>query len=180
MLIVLLVALAAGCPTVTDNEPYALAVVVDDDDTTDDDDDDSAPDDDDSAVLICDTDFLEERPEVSLGDDIEPMFFDHCQKCHVFQKQGQLTLSPGQSWAELVDVPNSLLYGEGDGMPRVTAGDPQQSYLFRKVLGCHNMNPDWGYFQGPMPPENFAGAVPLSDEQKSLIWSWILQGALDN
>ena len=170
----LLAVLAAGCPSVTGNQPWAIAE-FDDDDASDDDD---VSDDDDSAVFICDTDFLEERPNVSLSGDIEPVFYDHCQKCHVFQKRGELTLSPGASHAELVDVPNLLLFG--DPMMRVTAGDPQQSYLMHKLLGCHPANPDWGYLQGPMPPEDFPGALPMSDEQKSLVWSWILQGALDN
>ena len=164
----LLAAGLQGCPTVTDQAPYGLAV-ADDDDTVDDDD---------VTLEPCDVSWIVEATEtVSLSGTIEPIFFDHCSQCHVFQKRGKLNLTPGASYDELIDVPNLLLY-DGD-MPRVAPGDPQDSYLIHKLLGCDSQDPKWGYTQGPMPPD-IPETIPLTEEKISLIWSWVLQGALDN
>jgi hypothetical protein len=49
-----------------------------------------------------------------------------------------------------------------------------------KIMGCEQSDPDWGYLQGDMPPSLLPGSKLLSEEQKSLVYSWISQGAEDN
>jgi len=171
-----------GCAQVTDRALFAALDEVDDDDDDAADDDDSVGDDDDSGgddddAAPCDTSFLVEAPEVSLAGDLEPMFAVHCDPCHTFQELGGMSLLPGQAHGDLVDQPNTLQYG--GGMVRVEAGNPEGSYLMHKVIGCEGTDATWGYTQGPMPP-TVGETMPLSDEQISQIWSWILQGAQDN
>ncbi len=190
-LLLLLCAVLVGCPTATEQRPYRSTVTEDDDDSSDDDDtgddDDSGADDDDSGgdddddddTSSCDTSWLvlSEDP-VSLQDDLVPIFVVHCFDCHMLVDQGKLSLLSGSVYSELVGVPNTL--GYGDFMPRVTASDPQQSYLMHKILGCEQTDPDWGFMQSDMPPSLLPGTKPLVDAQKSLIYSWISQGAEDN
>jgi len=187
-LLLLLGGVLAACPTATDQRPYRSTVTEDDDDSVDDDDDDdddSGVDDDDSGTdddddtSACDTSWLvlSEDP-VSLQDDLVPIFVVHCFDCHMLVNQGKLSLLAGAAYSELVGVPNTL--GYGDFMPRVTASDPQQSYLMHKVLGCEQTDPEWGYLQSDMPPSLLPGSKPLDDAKKSLIFSWISQGAEDN
>jgi hypothetical protein len=107
-----------------------------------------------------------------------PIFVVHCFDCHLLVDQGDLSLQPTAAFEELVGVPNTL--GYGDSMPRVSAGDPQQSYLMHKIMGCEQTDPDWGFMQSDMPPSLLPGTKPLDEAQKSLIYSWILQGAEDN
>jgi len=169
-----LAALLWGCPEITGELPYSEWAIVDDDDTGDD--DDSADDDD--AVEDCDLTWIEHTDEeVSLSSALEPMFFDHCSNCHVPYVLGGLSLAPGQSWGDLVDVPNMLGYGQG--MVRVAAGDPEGSYLMHKLVRCDAEDPDWGHYQGPMPPD-LPKSIPLDGAQVGQIWAWIEQGAADN
>ena len=106
------------------------------------------------------------------------MFVFHCFDCHILAVQGDLALQSATLHEQLVGVANILGY-EG-GMPRVSPGDPQQSYLMHKIMGCEQSDPDWGYLQADMPPSLLPGSKPLSEEQKSLVYSWISQGAKDN
>ena len=169
-----LAALLAGCPELTESFPYA-ELVADDDDVSDD--DDSAADDDD-AIEDCDLTWIEvPDEEVSLSQTLEPMFFDHCSNCHVPYALGNLSLSPGQAWSSLVDVPNMLGYGQG--LVRVEPGDPEGSYLMHKLVRCDMNDPDWGHYQGPMPPD-LPKALPLDGAQVGQVWAWIEQGASDN
>ena len=170
-----LAACLAACPELT--EPFPYAVVLADDDDTAIDDDDSVADDDD-AVGDCDLSWIAfTDEEVSLSQTLEPMFFNHCSNCHVPYALGGLTLSPGQSWGALVDAPNMLGYDQA--MPRVTPGDPTASYLIHKVVRCGMDDPDWGHFQGPMPPD-LPDTLPLSAEQVGWLWAWVEQGAANN
>jgi hypothetical protein len=167
-----------ACPQVTDRHLFAVLpepTPASDDDSSD---DDSAPDDDDSTVAPCDDSFLVGHDEaVSLQSDLAPLFASRCQPCHTGQDQGDLTLTAPMARAELVDVANNL--GYGDEMPRVTAGDPQQSYILHKLMQCDREDARWGYLQSPMPPQ-IGGNEPLSHEELNLIYTWILQGAQDN
>ena len=115
---------------------------------------------------------------VSLQNDLVPLFVVHCFDCHVLANQGSLSLQAAAAYAQLVGGPNVL--GYGDSMPRVTPGDPQQSYLMHKIMGCEQTDPEWGFMQSDMPPSLLPGSKPLDEAQKSLIYSWILQGAEDN
>ena len=174
-----------GCVVAEGTSPYRSVDPADDDDVSDDDDsgsgddDDSGSGDDDDSVADCDLSWLVVSKEpVSLQDDLVPIFVGHCFDCHMLVEQGGLSLLAANAYKELVGVPNSL--GYRDSMPRVTAGDPEQSYLLNKILGCDQADPNWGFLQGDMPPSLLPDSIPLTNEQKSLIWSWIEQGAEDN
>ena len=174
----LAVLLGLGCPEITDQLPYAAdATAVDDDDSADDDD----SSDDDDTPLECDLSWIvESAEEVSLDEDVQPIFDRSCSPCHTQQAVAELRLSPGTSYWQLVGVPNFLFDNQpwGDAI-RVVPGDPQASYLLHKMLGCERTDDTWGYFGGPMPAAS-AQTIPVTDEQKSLVWSWILQGAANN
>jgi hypothetical protein len=184
-LLLLLLAPVSACPSATDQRPYRI--ISDDDDAGDDDDsdDDDSADDDDSGAAddddasSCDTSWLVLSEEsVSLQIDLVPIFVVHCFDCHMLVDQGDLSLLAAAAYGELIDVPNTLGYGEA--MPRVTAGEPEQSYLMHKTLGCEQTDPVWGFMQSDMPPSLLPGTKSLDETQKSLIYSWIVQGGEDN
>jgi hypothetical protein len=166
-----------GCPQATDRRPYAL---LGDDDSADDDDtgDDDTGDDDDSTIEPCDVSWVPiAQEDVSFSASIEPVLVLNCGPCHTLQGVGEQHFSIGGSWEELVGVANSL--GYGDFMPRVTPGEPENSYLLHKLVNCPPGDPTWGYLQGQMPPL-VGGGTPLTPEQVGQIWAWIAQGAADN
>jgi len=169
----------SGCIELGDLYPYRL--FGDDDDSANDDDDavddDDSGDDDDGATP-CDVSWLVEAADaVSLAFQIEPLFALNCDPCHTVQDLGGLRMTPGMSYAALVNEPNLLGYGEG--MPRVTPGDAQASYLMHKLVGCGSDDPEWGHFQSEMPPP-IGETIPLTEQETLLIYSWIQQGAEDN
>lgn len=83
--------------------------------------------------------------------------------CHdAFGRSAGLILSADQSWANIVNQPST----EAPGLDRVEPGDPDQSYLYRKVLGV-------GITGERMP----AFSPPLSEESIRLIRDWIRRGA---
>ncbi len=178
-----LLLLLAGCPEITDQFPFALVEVVDDDDASaGDDDDDSGPaDDDDATAIECDlTWIVESADEVSFDETIQPIFDLHCDPCHTVFGEADLSLVPGLSHGNIVNVPNSI----PDNLPwgdqiRIVPSSPEQSYMLHKFLGCESADPVWGYFGAPMPPA-IGEVIPLTEEKISLIWSWIVQGAQDN
>lgn len=63
----------------------------------------------------------------------------------------------------------------GSGMSYIDCdgGDPQQSYIFRKLEGTHNDGTISGASGGPMPLDG-----PLSDAQMATIEIWITGGAM--
>jgi len=158
---------------------------VDDDDTGDDDsagDDDSGDDDsagdDDTSVSDCDTSWLEPSEDpVSFSGDLLVIFLDHCADCHTLKGLGELTMTALEAYDQLVGVANILGYGED--MARVEPGDPRNSYIIHKIIGCGADDPEWGFFQAPMPPP-VPDVTPLDPAQISLIYSWIAQGAENN
>jgi hypothetical protein len=81
-----------------------------------------------------------------------------------------LSLLPGESWAELVGV---AAEGDADGVPdgetRVIAGDPDGSYLVKKLEGAEGIVGD------TMPQSS-----PLDAERLQLVRDWIESGALDD
>jgi hypothetical protein len=87
--------------------------------------------------------------------------------CHVNPGAQQgLDLSEGMAWSSLTGVPSA----EVAGMNRVTAGDPDQSYLIWKLEG----NP--GIVGDRMPQ----GGPYLSQAEIDVIRRWILDGAMDD
>ncbi len=98
--------------------------------------------------------------ETSFADDVVPIF-SACTGCH--GGSGGLTLS-SDPYGNLVDVEAGC-----DGNTRVIPGDPDESYLVRKLEG----GPD--ICGGQMPQ---GGTLPSEDIDT--IRQWIDEGALDN
>jgi hypothetical protein len=102
---------------------------------------------------------------------IEPVFEENCavRGCHAGAiPQRGLSLEAGKSYEAIVDVASV----EVKTAVRVKPGDPQNSYLFRKLKGEQAV---LGGSGDRMPPEG----DPLTDEQIALIEAWISQGALE-
>jgi len=99
------------------------------------------------------------------------IFTPHCAvpECHVTADpaadtappQG-LVLEAGSAYDMIVGVPS-----HETELPRVAPGDPEGSYLFRKV------SPDLPIGWHRMPLEG----APLSDDERTLLRSWIAAGA---
>ncbi|MDX2167130.1 MAG: hypothetical protein SF182_08710 [Deltaproteobacteria bacterium] len=81
---------------------------------------------------------------------------------------GDLVLAAGASHAELVGVAPDIAAAGDAGLLRVTAGDPDSSFLYRKLVGPR---PEWG----SRMPLNGA-CMPV--EQLDQIRRWIVAGAL--
>ena len=99
---------------------------------------------------------------VSFDVDVQPIFDLRCAAvCHVGPlPNGDLDLSAGNSFANLVDVPAT---GYANQI-RVVPGDPNASLLFQKLIGDQ--------FGNRMP---LNGALP--DSQITTIRTWIEDGA---
>lgn len=104
--------------------------------------------------------------------DIQPILSNNCafSGCHAGSQpaQGQ-NLSAGVAYANIVCVPAT----ERPGMMRVRPFEPDSSYLVHKIQGTQG---DVGGSGGRMP----LGGTPLTQEQISLIRTWITQGARTN
>jgi hypothetical protein len=83
---------------------------------------------------------------------------------------GDLTLTPGKSFAQLVSHACDLAQANNDGYLRVAPGDPAHSFLLLKL---HSIDPKYG---GRMPQD----APALSDAEIASIQEWIVEGAQDN
>jgi mono/diheme cytochrome c family protein len=95
------------------------------------------------------------KREVDFIKDIQPLFKDHCYKCHGSSRQeGGLRL----------DRRDDALNG-GDGGPVLLVGKSEESKLIKYVAA---VDPDV-----VMPPEG----DKLSDEKIGLLRAWIDQGA---
>ncbi len=75
-----------------------------------------------------------------------------------------LLLTAGDSWSNIVNVDAVQM-----NLKRIEPGDPDNSYLVRKVEGS-------GIVANRMP----LGRAPLSQDQIDLIRQWVLDGAADN
>ncbi|OFV82126.1 MAG: hypothetical protein A2Y78_09795, partial [Acidobacteria bacterium RBG_13_68_16] len=92
------------------------------------------------------------------------IFTPICASCHP-PNQG-MDLRAGQTFASVVGVSSS----EQPSLQRVKPGDPDNSYLYRKITGAAGITGVQMPFGGP----------PLSAAQIQLIHDWILAGAQDN
>lgn len=108
---------------------------------------------------------------VSFGEIQDTIFTPSCaiQGCHdPLSQTGNLILTPGTSYDQLVKVEPDTFAARNAGLLRVQPGDPEQSFLLTKITG-------------PPPDEGSRMPLtgdPLSDQQIQLIRDWILQGAL--
>jgi hypothetical protein len=100
---------------------------------------------------------------------VQKVFTQSCalQSCHSpFARQGGLVLDSEEvSHASLVDRPATLAAAQAQGLLRVKPGDPDNSFLIRKLRG-----------QGPGDPMPQSGG-PLPDPVIDMISQWIARGA---
>jgi hypothetical protein len=113
--------------------------------------------------------------EVSFAGELAPLIEATCfgAACHdQTPAAGTLNLSAanGDPYLDLTTRSHAL-----SGMPYVTVGDPDQSYLYRKLVGTHAMGDLEGQGSGTQMPQ---GAPPLSPGQLDLFEDWILTGAM--
>lgn len=111
------------------------------------------------------------RFDVAFATEIQPIFQARCANCHISNSSGGLSLAPAGALSNLVNVPS---VNANAGMPRVTPGNPLQSFLFRKV-NCTNLNAIAGTPFGLRMPRN---ATTITLAQQALLFDWIAAGAL--
>jgi hypothetical protein len=115
-------------------------------------------------------------PTVTLSGNVQPIFNASCAVagCHVgVVPASELNLSAGQTFSQTVNVPSTQ-----SNLDLVKPGNPDQSYLVRKVEGGPNI---FGTImpQGcPGAPLN--GAQCLSPDDMAAIRQWISECAQDN
>lgn len=115
-------------------------------------------------------DFLPKGPDAQLTvffeQQIQPIFNQTCGNCHIGSSVGGLNLDPGSAHGNIVGV-RSL---QNPNMSLITPGNPDQSYLYQKLLENGN------FFNERMPRNR----APLSTGQIELVKTWILEGAQNN
>ncbi|WP_440222508.1 hypothetical protein ACQQ2N_15660 [Dokdonella sp. MW10] len=127
-----------------------------------------------AQVTPCVPDSLSATPvnwNVDFATDVQPIFDVACSGCHIGGSSGGLSLAPGSAYANLVGVPAS---NGNAGIPRVTAGDPDASFLFKK-LNCTNLNDIEDMPYGARMPRSGPPYLSLADQ--AMILDWIEQGA---
>ncbi|HUP65518.1 MAG TPA: hypothetical protein VM557_09570 [Thermoanaerobaculia bacterium] len=83
--------------------------------------------------------------------------------CHdAFVRQSDLTLVAGEAYGQIVNRPSI----QSASLDRVEPGDPQRSYLYRKIIGE-------GIIGDRMP----AGSPQLPEASIALVREWIRRGA---
>jgi len=127
-----------------------------------------------AQVTPCVADDLSAVPvnyNVDFPTDVQAIFSVACDGCHIGGVSGGLSLAPGAAHGNLVNVaannPNA-------GIPRVTPGNAEASFIFKK-LNCTNLN--------DIPAQPFGLRMPrsgppyLSAADQAMILDWIRQGA---
>jgi hypothetical protein len=107
----------------------------------------------------------------ALADIESQIFMPSCAlpSCHSSQTQaGALILEPASVYNELVNVSPLSTGARQAGLLRVKPGDPDNSFLIRKLEGT--LDPGEG---APMP----LTGPKLSDDQIGMIRAWIADGA---
>lgn len=106
--------------------------------------------------------------------DIEEKVFAGCATsgCHsAADREGELVLAPGQSWAALVGVPAKTEEAKEEGWLLVSPGSPEDSFLILKLQA--RVEPRFGV---PMP----WGGPALDEDVIAAIETWIRDGAKDD
>ena len=100
------------------------------------------------------------------ADRVEKVFVKRCEGCHSAEKaKGKLVLDKGKGYANLVG-PMSTKAPE---IPRVKPGDPEGSFLWRKLTGSAR--------EGKAMPLTPYGWKKLPDDELELVRRWIAGGA---
>jgi len=103
---------------------------------------------------------------VSFQREVLPIFKQHCMACHISgEEQGGLALAPRLAHASLVGVPS-----RESPLLRVKPGEPDASYLVRKIEGTHQEAGGSGV-QMPM------GDAALDAAARETIRRWVAEGA---
>ena len=106
---------------------------------------------------------------VSFAREINPLLRQRCAVCHVTgQEPGLLSLIPAKSYDALVGQESVQ-----SDLKRVEPGEPEQSYVYHKLVGSHLEAGGEGL---QMP---FA-SPPLNEAQIDLVKRWIAEGARNN
>ncbi len=115
-----------------------------------------------------------DTPVSDFDSIIQPIFDNHCTGCHVgASPSGGLDLSLGNSYGNLVGVSSLQL----PAMPRITANDINNSYLYLKITNAHSAAGGSGDY---MPPPYTASGDPLSIDDPAAVQAildWINNGA---
>lgn len=128
-----------------------------------------------AQVTPCVADDLAEVPvryNVDFATEIQPIFSVACTGCHIGGTSGGLSLSPGAALGNLVNVVSS---NSNAGIPRVTPGNAESSFIYKKV-NCTNLNAIATQPFGLRMPRN--GPPYLGAADQAAILDWIEQGAL--
>ena len=105
--------------------------------------------------------------EVSFSE-VSKLFARECVMCHQpYDAKGELTLHPSGAWKNIVEVSAAQV-----DMYLVSPGDPNQSYLYRKLTDTHAQVGGSG--------EAMPFDARLTGEQLETIRTWIEQGAQNN
>jgi hypothetical protein len=128
------------------------------------------------AAVTCvgdDLNAIAATPNVDFDTAIQPIFNTRCAGCHTGgARLGNLNLDRPSAVQHLVNVRSDNAFA---GIPLVTPGDPDQSFLFKK-LNCTNLNANLGvrmpFKDVSVPFNNF-----LSPADQALIRDWVTQGA---
>ena len=122
-----------------------------------------------AAGLLCTGAAFAQQATPSFARDIVPLIKFRCVACHLTgEESGSLALYPAAAYASLVDKASV-----GGPLKRVEPGEPDRSYLVRKLEGTHI---EVGGSGMRMPLD---GAW-LSDAETAMIRAWIGAGAPDN
>jgi len=106
--------------------------------------------------------------DTSFGQQVLPLLNSHCVICHMpGAAQAELSLYP-DAWAALVNQRSTQ-----SALPRVKPGDPDGSYLYRKLAGTHL---EAGGSGERMPFQR----DQLAPDDLALIRDWIAAGAPNN
>jgi hypothetical protein len=112
---------------------------------------------------------------VTFAADIQPIFSGSCATsgCHALPSANPankpMVLSAGQAYDNIVNVPS----GQLPSMDRIEPGNPNLSYLIRKLEGTHTQLP--GASGSRMPIGN-----PLPTSTMNTLRQWVSEGALRN
>lgn len=111
-------------------------------------------------------------PSGSFGEIQRTVFNRSCTSaaCHnAATRAGNLSLAPGESYDDLVNIEPENAVARGAGLLRVTPGSVDESFLVAKLTG------DLAAGEGSMMP---LGAGSLPESEIDLIRGWIEGGAL--
>lgn len=122
-----------------------------------------------AASLACTRVEVPEVPagvEVSYAEHLEPLVIARCLACHTLEEpEAQLVLEDGAGYGAMVGRPSTQV----PNMPLVAPGDPEGSYLWRKLV--HEVEVGKGM------PRTVVGSIRLPDDELELYRRWIADGA---